>query len=131
MQPCRGISADLARYATVDRETPVSFYALFTSPHRRSEDVRYYKSILMITSGFGITAAIPYMKLMIYGYYTRTIKARWLHLVWQVGLRAKITATEHLLNNLLKDDHKDHGYVCITMLQDSLWTADNDRGFRS
>lgn len=33
---------------------------------------------------------------------------------------AKITTTKHLLNNLLEDDHKDHGYVCITMLQDSL-----------
>lgn len=131
MQPCRGLSADLARYATVAGETPVSFCALFTGPHGRSEDVRHYESILVIASGFGIAAAIPYMKLMIYGYYTRTIKARRLHLVWQVGSRAEITAAEHLLNNLLEDDHKDHGYVCITMLRDSLWTADNDCGFRS
>lgn len=131
MQPCRGLSADLTCYATVARETPVSFCALFTGPHGRSEDVRHYESILVIASGFGIAAAIPYMKLMIYGYYTRTIKARRLHLVWQVGSRAEITAAEHLLNNLLEDDHKDHGYVRITMLRDSLWTADNDRGFRS
>lgn len=131
VQPCRGLSADLARYATVAGETPVSFCALFTGPHGRSEDVRHYESILVIASGFGIAAAIPYMKSMIYGYYTRTIKARRLHLVWQVGSRAEITAAEHLLNNLLEDDHKDHGYVRITMLRDSLWTADNDRGFRS
>jgi NAD(P)H-flavin reductase len=120
VQPCRGLSTDLTHYATVAGETLVSFCALFTGPHGMSEDIRHYESILVIVSGFGIAAAIPYMKKMIYGYYTWTIKARWLHLVWQVELRAEITAAEHLLNNLLEDDHKDHGYIYITMLRDSL-----------
>ncbi|KAF7133644.1 hypothetical protein CNMCM5793_004952 [Aspergillus hiratsukae] len=111
VQPCRGLSAHLARYATKAGETSVSFFALFTGPHGMSEDVRHYESILVIASGFGIAAAIPYMKKMIYGYYTRTLEARRLHLVWQVESRAEITGAEHLLNNLLEDDYKDYGYI--------------------
>jgi NAD(P)H-flavin reductase len=81
MQPCCGLSTDLAHYTTVARETLVSFCALFTGPHGMSEDVRHYESILVIISRFGIAAAIPYMKKTIYSYYTQTIKAHQLHLV--------------------------------------------------
>lgn len=47
-----------------------------------SEDVSHYKSVLVITSGFGIAVAVPYLKKMIYGYNTCTSQVRCLHLVW-------------------------------------------------
>lgn len=84
IQPRRGLSAELIRHASVAAESSVSFLALFTGPHGTSEDVSQYESALLITSGFGVAAAIPYLKKMIYGYNTCTLQIRRLHLVWQV-----------------------------------------------
>lgn len=84
IQPRRGLSAELIRHASVAAENLVSFLALFTGPHGMSEDVSQYESALLITSGFGVAAAIPYLKKMIYGYNTCTLQIRRLHLVWQV-----------------------------------------------
>lgn len=84
VQPRSGLSADLVSHASVAAESSVSFLALFTGPHGTSEDVSQYESALFIASGFGIAAAIPYLKKMIYGYNTCTLQIRRLHLVWQV-----------------------------------------------
>lgn len=119
VQPRRGLSADLLRYAPIAEESSISFLALFTGPHGTSEDVSHYESILMIASGFGIAAAVPYLKKMIYGYNTCTSQVRRLHLVWQVGSIGEVAAAQSLLNNLLKDDIVDDGYVRIGS---SRWT---------
>jgi NAD(P)H-flavin reductase len=58
-----------------------------------SEDVSHYESILVIASGFGIAAAVPYLKKLIYGYNTCTSQVRRLHLVWKVELIREVTAT--------------------------------------
>jgi hypothetical protein len=84
VQPRRGLSSDLLRHASVAAEISVSFLTLFTGPHGTSEDISQYESALLITSGFGVAAAIPYLKKMIYGYNTSTLQIRRLHLVWQV-----------------------------------------------
>lgn len=84
VQPRRGLSADLLRHASIAAENSVSFLTLFTGPHGTSEDVNQYESALLITSGFGVATAIPYLKKMIYGYNTSTQQIRRLHLVWQV-----------------------------------------------
>ncbi|KAK9607398.1 hypothetical protein V6Z93_000945 [Aspergillus fumigatus] len=111
VQPRRGLSADLLRYAPIAEESSISFLALFTGPHGTSEDVSHYESILVIASGFGIAAAVPYLKKMIYGYNTCTSQVRRLHLVWQVGSIGEVAAAQSLLNNLLKDDIVDDGYI--------------------
>ncbi|THC89974.1 hypothetical protein EYZ11_010563 [Aspergillus tanneri] len=110
VQPRRGLSADLIRHSPAVVESSVSFLALFTGPHGTSEDVGHYESILVVASGFGIAAAIPYLKKMIYGYNTCTSQVRRLHLVWQVESMGEIVAAQGLLNNLLKDDIMDEGY---------------------
>jgi NAD(P)H-flavin reductase len=43
-----------------------------------------YKNILMVASGFGIAAQLPYLKRLIHGYNARQLCARRVHLVWQV-----------------------------------------------
>ena len=113
VQPRRGLSADLLRYAPAAAQSSISFLALFTGPHGTSEDVSHYESVLVIASGFGIAAAVPYLKKMIYGYNTCTSQVRRLHLVWQVGSIGEVAAAQSLLNNLLKDDIVDEGYVRI------------------
>jgi NAD(P)H-flavin reductase len=72
VQPCCGLSADLLRHAPVAAQNLISFLALFTGPHGTSEDVGHYKSVLVIASGFGIAAAVPYLKKLIYSYNTCT-----------------------------------------------------------
>lgn len=84
VQPCCCLSVDLICHAPVATESLVSFLALFTGLHGTSEYVSQYKSTLSIASGFGVAAAIPYLKKMIYSYNTCTLQARWFHLVWQV-----------------------------------------------
>lgn len=116
VQPRRGLTADLARYASAAAGSSVSFLALFTGPHGVSEEVSHYESILVLASGSGIAVAIPYLKKMIYGYNTCTSQVRWLHLVWQVESVDKMTPALALINNLLKDDIMDDGYVSIGLM---------------
>lgn len=112
LQPRNGLTANLARYEEAAAKSSVSFLALFTGPHGKSEAVGHYESVLVVASGFGIAAAIPYLKKMIYGYNTCTSRVRRLHLVWQVEAADEMTAAQTLINNLLEDDIVDDGYVC-------------------
>lgn len=116
VQPRRGFTADLLRYASAAAGSSVSFLALFTGPHGVSEEVSRYESVLVLASGCGIAVAIPYLKKMIYGYSTCTSQVRRLHLVWQVESVDKMTPALALLNNLLKDDIMDDGYVSIGLM---------------
>lgn len=84
VQPRHGLTADLVRHPSIDANISLSVLTLFTGPHGMSEDVGNYESALLIASGFGVAATIPYLKKMIYGYNTCTLQVRRLHLVWQV-----------------------------------------------
>ncbi len=42
------------------------------------------ENILIVASGFGIAAHLLYLKQLIHGYNTREVRARRIHLVWQV-----------------------------------------------
>ena len=42
------------------------------------------ENILKVASGFGIAAHLPYLKQLIHGYNAREVRARRIHLVWQV-----------------------------------------------
>ncbi|KAF7712893.1 Cell surface metalloreductase [Penicillium ucsense] len=111
VQPRRGMTSNLLRYATVAPDSSVSLFALFTGPHGKSVDVGQYETALMIASGFGIAATIPYLKKMIYGYNTCTLQIRRLHLVWQIESIEMTTPAQSLLNALLEDDIIDKGYI--------------------
>jgi hypothetical protein len=113
VKPRSGFTADLLRYVSAAKESSVSFLALFTGPHGVSEEASDYESILVLASGSGIAAAIPYLKKMIYGYNTCTSQVRRLHLVWQVESVDKMTPALSLINSLLKDDIMDDGYVSV------------------
>lgn len=89
------------------------------------------ENILMVASGFGITAQLPYLKRLIHGYNSRRVRARRVHLVWQVKdvgrcsksidylaskdlTEAEVTiAAQTLLNSALEEDTLDDGWVCL------------------
>ncbi|CEO59625.1 hypothetical protein PMG11_04294 [Penicillium brasilianum] len=111
VQPRRGMTLDLLRCTTVNPDSSVSLLALFTGPHGTSEDVSHYETALMIASGFGIAATLPYLKKMIYGYNTCALQVRRLHLVWQIDSIEMTTSAQSLLDALLEDDVIDKGYI--------------------
>lgn len=130
VKPRSGLTADLLRHADVAAGSSISFLAVFTGPHGVSEEVSYYESVLVLASGSGIATAIPYLKKMIYGYNTCTSQVRRLHLVWQVESVGEMTAALALLNNLLKDDIMDEGYVRIRVDPVVLPETDDTHGSR-
>lgn len=84
VQPRQGFSRNLARHGNLAVNSSISFLALFTGPHGISEDTDHYETVLLVTSGFGIAASVPYLKKMIHGYNTCTSHVRRLHLLWQI-----------------------------------------------
>jgi hypothetical protein len=62
----------------------ISCTAFITGPHGISEPVNQYESVLLIASGSGTAAVIPYLKKLIYGYDTSTCRTRRVHLAWQL-----------------------------------------------
>jgi hypothetical protein len=63
--------------------------ALFSGPHGISAPVGNYETVLMVASGSGIVAQLPYLKQLIYGYNARKSRTRRVHLVWQLETRGK------------------------------------------
>ncbi|KAL4860883.1 hypothetical protein BDV12DRAFT_204602 [Aspergillus spectabilis] len=98
VQPRRGLSKDFLRYAKAARDSSVSFFALISGPHGISENVSYYETALVVASGFGSAAVIPYVKKMIYGYNACTSQIRRVHLVWQVESKAVANSAQEQLN---------------------------------
>lgn len=80
----------------------------------------------MIATGIGIAAQLPYLKELIWGFNYCNIRTRRIYLVWQLELVSKFhpssssTLLIHvgdeagavgIINQMLKDDIKDKGYV--------------------
>lgn len=87
IEPQRGLTRDLLYHAKGDPAT--NFLVLFSGPHGTSVVLDEYESILVVASGFGIAAHLPYLKRLIYGYNSRRVQARRIHLVWQIGHKGK------------------------------------------
>lgn len=82
IEPRRGITQDFIHHAK--NGSGSNLLAIFSGPHGASVDISEYENILMVASGFGIAAHLPYLKKMIHGYNSREIRARRIHLVWQI-----------------------------------------------
>lgn len=82
VQPCRGLTADLFHHVELVKGVSLSFPAFISGPHGISEPARQYETVLMVASGFGIAAVIPYLKQLIYEYNTDTARTRRVHFVW-------------------------------------------------
>jgi len=85
----------------------------------------------MVASDYGIAVQLAYLKQLIHGYNARELRARRVHLIWQVrdigeSLNSIISvkkkhlttrdvtlAAQPLLNSALNEDTLDDGWVCI------------------
>ena len=82
IEPRRGLTRELLSHAK--NGDAVHSPVLFSGPHGRSVPIDDCETILMVASGFGIAAHLPYLKRLIHGYNACTLRARRIHLVWQV-----------------------------------------------
>lgn len=58
--------------------------ALFSGPHGNSVPVADHEVVLMIASGYGIAAQLPYLQQLLHEYNSRKARSRRIHLVWEL-----------------------------------------------
>jgi FAD-binding domain/Ferric reductase NAD binding domain len=87
IEPRRGFTQKLLQYSKSNHSPRL---APFSGPHGTSAPVRDYKTVLMVASGFGIAAQLPYLRQLIYGYNACKTRTRRVHLVWQVETLGKL-----------------------------------------
>ncbi|KAH8799389.1 hypothetical protein F5884DRAFT_848060 [Xylogone sp. PMI_703] len=109
IEPRRGLTRELL-YHTKSNHS-LNPLVMFSGPHGRSVSMEGYETILMVASGFGIAAQLPYLKRLIHGYNAREVHARRIHLIWQIKDKEVGIAGQSLLNGALVEDKLDDGYI--------------------
>ena len=59
--------------------------AFFSGPHCSGASIGNYGKVLMVASGFGIAAQLPFLKELIQGFNRSEVRTRTIHLVWQLN----------------------------------------------
>ena len=86
VDPRKGFTSKLQRLARYESGSDWNDFrvALFTGPHGASAPRGEYERVLMVASGFGIVAQLPYLRQLIRGYNDFTTRTRRIRLVWQL-----------------------------------------------
>jgi len=86
VDPQKGFTSKLQRLARYEGGSDWSDFrlALFTGPHGASAPLGEFERVLMVASGFGIVAQLPYLRQLIRGYNDFTTRTRRVRLVWQL-----------------------------------------------
>ena len=61
------------------------YIAFFSVPHCSGALIGDYGKVLMIATGFGIAAQLPFLKELIQGFNRSEARTRNIHLVWQLN----------------------------------------------
>lgn len=69
---------DLSEYG------PTTSIVLFSGPHGKKLPIQRYENIIMMASGFGIAAHLPYLKNLIHNHHSHKLPIRRVHLIWQM-----------------------------------------------
>ncbi|KAK5455812.1 hypothetical protein LTR55_012080, partial [Exophiala xenobiotica] len=99
-----------------------SYLTLFSGPHGRSIGVENYGVVILVASGWGLMAQMPYLQALIRGFHNGTVKAQRIYLFWQLKTVEVLTAqaltaeadgaaARDLLNRALLDDTFDNAYI--------------------
>ena len=84
IEPRRGFTKHLFDLSHYGSTTSV---AMFSGPHGKPLPIHRYENILMLATGFGIAAHLPYLKKLIYDHKSEATSVRRIHLVWQIERR--------------------------------------------
>ena len=91
IEPQRGWTSKLllcarTNHTAEDEIASSELYAtLFTGPHGWPICLDDYGTIVLIASGWGLMAQMPYLQALIHGCREGTVKAQRLHLIWQLN----------------------------------------------
>lgn len=109
VEPRRGLTRELLYHAQAGERGGAfgSRWVLFSGPHGISAPVGEYESILLVGTGFGMAALLPYLQELIHGYQTRKVCTRRIRVIWQVRHIETALVMQPLLNNALKGDNLD------------------------
>lgn len=80
----RGFSERLSRHCQRYGGRNIQRRALLSGPHGISIPVWDYRAVLLIASGSGVAAVLPYLTKLIHGYYFGKGCTRRVHLIWQI-----------------------------------------------
>ena len=85
VEPRRGWTNRVLRKAHIgNTTTDSSFVAFFSGPHGRVVSVNAHGTVVMIASGWGIMAQIPYLQQLIRSFNNSSTRAQRVHLIWQL-----------------------------------------------
>ncbi len=81
IEPREGLTRQLLQRSQV-RSDPCT--ALIGGPYGISVPAGEFAVVILVASGFGIAAHLPYLRQLIYRYNSRKVRTRRIHLVWQL-----------------------------------------------
>ena len=89
--PQKGLSSKFLRNSTNGSgSAPADLrLALFSGPHGLSAPLADFEIVLLVASGLGIVAQLPYLRHLIRGYNDFEVRTRRIHLVWQLDSLGK------------------------------------------
>ncbi|KAH7363947.1 hypothetical protein BKA65DRAFT_571993 [Rhexocercosporidium sp. MPI-PUGE-AT-0058] len=79
---------------------------LFTGPHGAIIPVSNYEYVFMVASGYGIVAQLPLLERLVQGTLAREVRARRIHLVWDIEDIGLYEAVYPRFNWVLVEDRK-------------------------
>ncbi|KFX96375.1 hypothetical protein O988_05355 [Pseudogymnoascus sp. VKM F-3808] len=109
IEPRKGLTQELLHHAS--KSYTLNPFIVFSGPHGPHVSMNEHESVLMVASGFGIAAHFSHLKRLIYGYNARLVRARRIHIVWQIRDKVDGLAAQSLLNRALKEDKLDDGCI--------------------
>jgi NAD(P)H-flavin reductase len=79
IEPRSGFTGELLNHTK--KGYTINPVVIFSGPYSIKVPIGEYESVLIVASGFGIAAFVPYLRKLLYGYNTRAVRARRIHLV--------------------------------------------------
>jgi len=86
--PKAGFTTKLLQYARPHTGDPTETdyrLAWFSGPHGHTLNLGDYGSVIMVATGLGIAAQLPYLKELIKEYKDCDVRTRRIHLIWQIA----------------------------------------------
>jgi hypothetical protein len=83
-----GFTRKLLQYARPHTGDPTEMdyrLAWFSGPHGQTLKLGNYGSVIMVATGLGIAAQLPYLKELIKGYNNCNVRTRRIQLIWQIA----------------------------------------------
>jgi hypothetical protein len=96
-----GFTQNLLQHCKKQRRSSLPCMALYTGPHGISAPVDDYETVLLVASGIGVVAHLPYLEQLLHGYRTCKSRTRRVHLVWQSEVFGKLLSSCNLGDPLL------------------------------